>query len=281
MQEHEYLSGYEQRTTRNSTHVTGQSPAELTEQSYEQLEGLVEGTLIDEGTVEVSAEAEEQELLQDRRSTLRLGRSLVVGLVLSFLGSLAAFWLSGTLLNAPDQVLPLALLQTLADNRVLVLCIPVACLIICYIGLRSLTREIMAVPEYTLDERQKMLRDQAQRSAFKVVKYASVLVPVGFLLSHLPWFAPSAPVAVPSVAVGFPPALWGIQGIQGQGVVIFNRDGFPARHFLGAIQVETPTPAIQAASTSEVVLAAGLLLVGLLVLFSALPMAVLAWKGNA
>ena len=278
MQEHEYLSGYEQRSERNSEQVTGQADG-LTEQAYEQLEGLVDGLLVDEGTEEISSEAEELELLQDRRSTLRVGRGLIVGLVLSFLASLAALWLSSTLLSAPDQLLPLAFLQVLAANRILVLSVPVVCLVICYVGLRSLTSEIMAVPERSLDERQKMLRDQAHRSAFKVIKFTSVLIPVGFLLPHLPWFnSPTAPAAV-----GGPLGSIAIYDPQGKAAIIFEPGNLWVEHFHRVVPIVSnlATSAIQPASTLEIVFAAGLLLVGLLLTLSALPMAALAWKGNA
>lgn len=227
--------------------------------------------------------------MQDQRAHRRLGRVLVAALTLSFLACLLAPWLSGTLLSAPDQLLPIDFLQILAAYRVLVLCVPVICLIVCYAGLRSLTAEISTMPERLLDERQKMLRDQAQRSAFKMVKFASLLIPVGFILPHLPWFNPS-----PVTPFGLSP--------QG-GVTVYDAGGFPMRvHWMGAnpirgvrwpptlgshslvitYQVQTQTGLeVPAASSLELALAGGLLLLTLGLIFSALPMAVLAWKGNA
>lgn len=134
-----------------------------------------------------------------------------------------------------------------------------------------------------------MLRDQAQRSAFKIVKFASLLIPVGFILPHLPWFNPS------------PVTPFGLF-LQGN-VTVYDAGGFPTRvHWIGGnpirdvrwiptldshplaitYQIQTQTGLqVPAASSLELALAGGLLLLTLGLIFSALPMAVLAWKGNA
>jgi hypothetical protein len=176
----------------------------------------------------------------------------------------------------------------LAANRVLVLGAPVICLLVCYAGLRSLTAEVSAMPEHLLDERQKKLRDRAHRSAFKIVSFASLLIPLGFILPHLPWFSS------PGTSNDLPFA---------GGMSIYQGDGYPVRvHWAGQgpfsgawgssvrnahyIVIWSTQPAhaasqLPAASSSELALAGGLLLLTLSLLFSALPMAVLAWRGEA
>lgn len=289
MQEHEYMYEHEHEQTQHPL-----SESELTEDpsghEREQVEEQGNGEIADQAVSEIDELMAE---MRDRRVALRMGRCLVMGLVLSFLVCVATFWLSGTLLSAPTQLLPIDFLQMLAANRILVLCIPIVCLVACYLALRSLTAEIMAVPERYLDERQKMLRDQAHRSAFKLIKFSSVLIPIAFILPHLPWFNSPAPVAAhPSIT------------LVGRGITVFNSQGEPRFvtmilgpgprevhwHLFGqqaffpgesGMQPVPSAPLIQSASSLEIALAGGLLLVALLLIISALPMAALAWKGKA
>jgi hypothetical protein len=276
MQEHEFV--YEQE--RVEEHASEQEPEQVEILSIQESEPADEDLASESfGAVYDLAE------LRDQRATLRLGRGLVVGLGLSFLACLTALWFSSTLISAPDQVLPVAFLQMLAANRLLVLCVPAVCLVICYIALRSLTGEITAVPESRLDERQKTLRDQAHRSAFKIVKFACVLVPGAFLLPHLPLFNASAP-PVPDVRIGGPFGNAAIFGAPGNQITLVtgHEGGFWHQHGFGQIifygGYQAPAPAISPANALEIGVAGGLLLVVLLLTFSALPMAVLAWKGK-
>ena len=237
----------------------------------------------EEETVNEQVEIEDLDELEDageskhRRFMLWLGRSLVVALVLSFLACLAAFWLSGTLLSAPDHLLPMAFLQALASQRLLVLIAPAVCLVICYVALRSLTSGIMVVPERYLDERQKMLRDQAHRSAFKVIKFACLLIPCGFLVPHLPWFSQPTSIVPPGVLYNQPLTAMRIIGAQGMKAESYHSFViFPSITW----QLIQSGPAIPPATTVEVVLACVLLLLSLFLIASGLPMAVLAWKGK-
>lgn len=261
MQEHEYIHDH--------GYINGDREVE-----EERQEELIE--------IEDLAEIDALEEKQDRRATVWVGRSLVIGLGLSFLACLAALWLSGTLLSAPDHLLPMAFLRTLAANRILLLCAPVASLVICYAALRSLTVEVMAVPERYLDERQKMLRDRAHRSAFKMIKFVCLLIPCGFLLPHLPWFNQTAPVpppaAVPLVSYTIKLQSISLHVVSGNNgaIVFYMADAHP----LQWTAQPAPPPAVPSATTAEVALAGGLLLLGLFLMASALPMAVLAWKGE-
>lgn len=214
---------------------------------------------------------EELEGLENQNASRWPGRLLVAALILSALACLTALWFSGTLLSAPEHMMPDAWLQFIADHRLLVLLVPAMCLAVCYITLRSLTREIMAVPERYLDERQHMLRDQAHRSAFKIIKLACALIPACFLFSRLPWFNSAPTVSSLYTEIIYPGAYTFHQSPQyvsslgtGNTYLFF----FPFK--------ATVVPA----SSIEIALAGGLLLLGLLLVVSALPMCVLAWKGK-
>src|SRR5579859_6849265 len=128
-----------------------------------------------------------------------LGRRLcVLGLYGSFFGCLVALWLTGTLFGHVYQILPDWLMQVIVGNRYLILVAPLVCLIGCYAGLRYQTGEIMACPERFLDERQKMIRDRAHRSAYKVMKLGALLVPLAICAGAM--FLPArtpAPVPAP------------------------------------------------------------------------------------
>lgn len=235
---------------------------------------------------------EEIEESADLRVSRWPGRLLVAAFGLSFLVSLVALWLSGTLLDTPASMVPYMWLQFLAEHRLLALLVPTGCLLVCYGALRSLTGEIMAVPERYMDERQHMLRDQAHRSAFKIIKLACVLVPACLLLFHLLWFN-STSGASSNGAITYSPiyTVYDAQGIQ---IGSWHAQSSYVAYLLsvqnsGSSQFDTVyTPHVFSminafvppASSTEIALAAGLLVLGLLLVVSALPMCVLAWKGR-
>lgn len=167
----------------------------------------------------------------------------------------------------------------------------------------------MAVPERYLDERQKMVRDQAHRSAFRLVKLICCLIPLLLLAQYfLPRQPTPAPVSTATVMVAaVQPVIWYTEWIPNPGRVQPLRlvqvtqtanykhpmpvilQWFPSVHVkpispLTVHQLITRTPPttpispISTASTAEIALAVGILLLCLYVLFSALPMSVIAWK---
>lgn len=243
------------------------------------------------GEAEKIATLVEIDEVQTRHATFWKCRLLVLAFYTNFLACLAALWFSGTLLSAPDGLLSPMFLQFMADHRLLALSVPVAILVVCYLGLRHLTGEIMTVPERYLDERQKMLRDQAHRSAFKLVKLACLLIPCGFLLPHLPWFNHSTPVVthVPLASV---------QGLEyitvtdvSHWTTVYTEPGAILYRLKGpgvSLHIMPNTapiaqaiyPTFAPASTTEIAIAGGLLLLCLLLVASALPMTTLAWKGT-
>jgi hypothetical protein len=116
-----------------------------------------------------------------------------------------------------------------------------------------------------------------------VIQFACFLIPCGFLLFHLPWFSPAAPPSSPATFGYFT----FYNGDENQPAVIPGHNGYIAQHVhfqyfrLDPASFMQLGPIIPPASTLEIVVAAGVLLAGLLLMVSALPMAALAWKGKA
>ena len=240
--------------------------------------------------VEDAAALAEIDEVQGRHASLWRCRLLVVAFSASVLTCLAALWFSGTLLSAPDGLLSVPFLSFIAAHRLLVLSAPAVILVVCYIGLRRLTGEIMIVPERYLDERQKMVRDQAHRSAFKLVKLACLLIPSGFLLPHLPWFNHPTPAtqAFTLHSVLNPIRVLTLQSMSPNAASwVDTMHQNLQSHTIQVVPLVTVVwspdqviPPIMPATTMEIALAGGLLLLCLLLMASALPMAVLAWKGK-
>src|SRR5581483_10498623 len=117
-----------------------------------------------------------------RRAPLVLQRLVVVALSLSFVVSLASCWLNWMLPDRAASWLPAWLITMVENQRIATLLVPLTCLLVCYWILRAVRGDIMICPERYLDERQKMLREQAHGSAYKLLKRACLLLPVGLLL---------------------------------------------------------------------------------------------------
>lgn len=245
---------------------------------------------------------DEDTMAQDRLS-LWMHRLLVIALYLSVLACLLAIWLSGTLFGNVSQILPLWLLRDAADHRVSMLGASCICLLIWYAMLRHVTGDIMAVPERYLDERQKMVRDQAHRSAFTLVKLVCCLIPLLLLAQYLQLRQPvSAPAPATVVApmqqvIGYSVDLPSSSIVQQfqlvQALQAPKQSPHPSatiNHLSVSIHVNrivrwsihtspiAPIAPVAPASTAEIALAVVVLLLCLYLLFSALPMSVIAWK---
>ena len=238
----------------------------------------------------------DEEKLIHRQPRLRLRRSLVIALYFSFFACLAALWLSGTLLGGADQLLSSWLFRAVVDHRLMVLGMPFACLLACYGALRRLTGDIMAVQERYLDERQKVMRDQAHRSAFKIIKLSCLVIPALLLAQYLPWFHHSSTNVVNTALVSYPfnpfmiappPTIVNEARVYPppRAVNFFPQRpvNFPQLYTLRRALIihSVPAQTTMAASSTEVAFAGAMLVLCLLLLFSALPMSVLAWKGQA
>ncbi len=127
---------------------------------------------------------EPEEVLHDK-SSLFWRRFLVLALYLSFTACLLALWLTGSIIGDPGQLLPAWLMHTIESNRLSILILPLISLVACYFTLRHITGDIMGNPDRYLDERQKMVRDQAHRSAYRLVKLACLLIPLAFFLHSM------------------------------------------------------------------------------------------------
>ena len=217
--------------------------------------------------------SENLDSLPTRQVPLWFCRLLVIVLTLSFVAFLVTLWLSGTLTSIPDQWSSITFIQFLGAHRLPALALPVVCLVVCYFALRHLTGEILAVPERYLDERQRMVRDQAHRSAFKLIKASCVLLPLVLVLVKLPsWLQPApAPTPLLLYTIAFSVSRSPLSQI------VSSSQQFPLRlmvHYVNFLPViPSPTP-------TEIILSACLLLLSLFLVASALPMFVLAWKGK-
>ncbi len=135
----------------------------------------------------------------EQKSAVIRCRLLVLGLYLSFLACLTALWLTGNSFGNSGQLLPDNIANFIASRPAIVLLVPLASLLGCYFLLRHITYEIIAWPERFLDERQQMVRDQAHRNAYKLVKVACLLIPLYLCLYAAFWTA-QAPASVPTPA---------------------------------------------------------------------------------
>jgi hypothetical protein len=218
--------------------------------------------------------------LLHRRPSLVLRRFLVIALYLSFFACLAALWLSGTLLGNPDDTfLPAWLLQGMATHRLFVLIVPFVSLVACYGAVRHITGEIMAVPERYLDERQRMVRDQAHRSAFKIIKLACLFIPALLLVQYIPWLHRASPTLQLNSFVQGRMFTDYVATIVRADASAHALKPQPALYFIVTPHtLASPVQQVVSASSIEIACAGGMLVLCLLVLISAVPMSVLAWK---
>lgn len=254
---------------------------------------------------------DEENPITQHEPSLRTRRLLVIAFYLSVFACLLAIWLSGTLFGNAGQVLPHWLFRGAAAHRVSILSASCICLLVWYAILRHVTGDIMAVPERYLDERQKMVRDQAHRSAFRLVKLFCCLIP---LLLMAQYFLPRQPAPAPTPTPAPLVAAASMQTTILYTSVLPDPSITQRLHLVQAAQelkrsphtsvgtfwftsiylkpgyqltihqmiIRTPPithiPPVPPASTAEIALAVGVLLLCLYLLFSALPMSVIAWK---
>jgi hypothetical protein len=227
----------------------------------------------------------EDDKLVDRHPKMLLRRFLVIAFYLSFVACLAALWFTNILQTNSGPFWDLGFLHMLWVNRFFVLGVPIACLLTCYGLLRHLTSEIMTVPERYLDERQRMVRDRAHRSAFQLLKLMGLLVPACLFVPYLPWFQSAPPTSVSiSPLVSFyvdsildtsilPLKGPAISGGEPHGILFSLHSNLLAISDLSPTQTSGP-------DSTDIMFVGGILLFSLFLLLSALPMSVLAWKGE-
>lgn len=237
-------------------------------------------------------------------------RLLVLGLYLSLLACLSGLWLTANSPGDPGQLLPNTITNFIATRTVVVLLVPLLSLLTCYFLLRHITYDILAWPERFLDERQQMVRDQAHRYAYKFVKVACILVPLYLCLHAVLWaaqtpatpspqalttvgpteflidMAPNLPVQGIHVIHSFPQQVTTLQRIIPPPIVVFNGKSTSVE-VIYSIHTMTPpssrqVPTVIALSwpnnPASSLLYYGVLLLSLLLMATALPMSIVAWK---
>src|SRR5215831_8182175 len=100
------------------------------------------------------------EFIAEERPIRTKRRLLVFVLCLSYIGCLATMWY---IWNAPRQAFD-TFWMSFGQSRFTLIILPILILSICYFSLRHITGDIIGWGVKYLDERQRMVRDQAHRS---------------------------------------------------------------------------------------------------------------------
>jgi len=121
------------------------------------------------------------EFIAEERPRRTERRLFVIGLFLSYIGCLATMWY---VWNAPRQSFDTFWLS-FAQSRFTLIIIPILFLSICYFSLRHLTGDIIGWGVKNLDERQRMVRDQAHRSAYKIIAFLCLFTPLYLIVQNV------------------------------------------------------------------------------------------------
>ncbi|MBO0780767.1 MAG: hypothetical protein J2P37_18240 [Ktedonobacteraceae bacterium] len=250
----------------------------------------------------------ESDEMPDQRPAPYVRRLVVGAFYLCFVTCLVALLLNWIVPDHVPMWLPTWLVPIIEHNRVATLLLPPAGLLICYWSLRSMTGDILARPDRYLDERQKLLRDQAHRSAYKVLKRACLVAPILVLLCALLWQtpAPAQPAPTPQtvtftmhtlgdwyvIKMGNDGVVYGVvtpqtpsdqsKGSDGQDPIKIIKLQSPLSsftlHTITAAQPAATSPRSWLSTPANIALFFGSLLLSLFLMVTALPMAILARK---
>ena len=102
---------------------------------------------------------------EDEASFKKERRLLMIALCLSYLACIAGLWFIGDVLGSPHDIFG----QQIGNGCFVLLIVPLAVLCVCYLRLRRIMGEIMELSGKKLDERQRLVRDQAHRAAYKII----------------------------------------------------------------------------------------------------------------
>lgn len=242
----------------------------------------------------------------------RRHRLMVVCLLISFLACLIALGITGNLFGVPGGLLPATyapIVTIIIRGRIELLLIPLLCLLCCYALLRHITHDIMATPERYLDERQKQVRDEAHRSAYKYIKLACLIVPLLFCLHALFWTS-AAPSTISTVMVSRPAdstvvyefsqrpikssnqhiRLSGALKAPGPLVSVYDQAGSliglkvvsiimnDQPYVIHTVTNQPVDPTLWPSDPASMLLYYGVLLLALLLIVVALPKSIVAWK---
>jgi hypothetical protein len=86
--------------------------------------------------------------------------------------------------NAPRQAFDTFWLS-FGQSRFTLIIIPILLLSICYFSLRHITGDIIGWGVKHLDERQRMVRDQAHRSAYKIIAFLCLFTPLYLIIQNV------------------------------------------------------------------------------------------------
>ena len=121
------------------------------------------------------------ELIAEERPIRTKRRLLVIGLFLSYVTCLATMWY---IWNAPRQAFDTFWLS-FAQSRFTLIILPILILCGFYLSLYHITGNIIGWGLKNLDERQRMVRDQAHRSAYKIIALLCLLMPLYLILQNM------------------------------------------------------------------------------------------------
>jgi len=231
---------------------------------------------------------EPDDFTEDELSSRTERRLLVIGLCLSYLACLVALWFLGNLPGSPHDLL----WRPIGVGRFVLLVVPLAVLCACYFGLRRTTGEIMELRGKKLDERQRMVRDQAYRYAYKIITIACLLLLV-YLAIHsllIPATLPAPSIITPAL----PMARVIIVDQAGHQSIMYHALGTlrnpppppifvhqsvsPVVSWFTIRQAITPAPVVSSTDPLSLGIYYGLFLVTILLIVTTLPRAIIAWK---
>jgi len=134
------------------------------------------------------------DFIEDEASFKKERRLLVIALCLSYAACIAGLWFIGDVLGSPRDILG----QQIGNGRFVLLIVPLAVSCVCYLRLRHIMGEIMELSGKKLDERQRLVRDQAHRTAYKIIAVLCLGILVYFgIHSMLVAAVPPHPVVAP------------------------------------------------------------------------------------
>lgn len=113
--------------------------------------------------------------MQDERSYRTQRRLLVLGMCLGYLGCLLTLWY---IWKAPRQWWFDTFWLHIGANRFTLMLIPLIIFCACYFKLLCISGNMLKFRDRQLDERQRMVRDSAHRTAYKIITLLCLLIPL-------------------------------------------------------------------------------------------------------
>ncbi len=234
--------------------------------------------------------------MQDERSYRTQRRLLVLGMCLGYLGCLFVLWY---IWNAPRQWWFDTFWLHIGANRFTLILIPLIIFCACYLKLRCISGNMLKFRDRQLDERQRMVRDSAHRTAYKIITLLCLLIPLYLAAQGLFADKPATPItSSPNVitikqsAIAYTRSASVVHGKTNSFTILF-----PGPEWLMIagksvpVQLETswrpllisqvqpaPTAPAPVIAPPNAAIYYGLVLLTLLLIVSTLPKAIVAWQ---